>query len=51
MKNLSLVDAEAEAKKLSYKLTCCVGLRNAALISKLLAKRLKKELANQKTLG
>lgn len=48
MKNLSLIQAEEKAKALVYKLTCCEGVRNAALIIKLAAKRLKKELGNQK---
>lgn len=48
MKNLSLVQAEELAKKMSYRLTCCEGVRNAALIAKLMAKRLKKQLENQK---
>ncbi len=50
MTNLSLVQAEEEAKKLAYKLTCCTGLRNGALIAKLTAKRLKKDLERQKKL-
>lgn len=49
MKNLPLVQAEEKAKALAYKLICCEGVRNAALVAKLLAKRLKKELENQKT--
>ncbi len=49
MKNMSLAEAEEEAKKLAYKLTCCTGLRNAALIAKLTTKRLKKDLEKQKT--
>jgi hypothetical protein len=48
MKNLSLAEAGEKAKSLAYKMTCCEGLRNSALIAKLLAKRLKKELENQK---
>lgn len=47
MTNMSLVQAEEEAKKLCYKLTCCTGLRNAALIAKLTAKRLKRDLEKQ----
>ena len=47
MKNMGLTEAEEEARKLSYKLTCCAGLRNAVLISKLATKRLKRDLERQ----
>jgi len=49
VKNLSLAQAEKQAKALAYKLTCGEGLRNAALIAKLAARRLKKDLEKRKT--
>jgi hypothetical protein len=41
---MSQAEAGAKAKSLELKLICCTGVRNAALISKLLAKSLREEL-------
>ena len=48
MKNMRLPEASLEAKKLAFKLTAGYGVRNAALVSKLLAKTLKIQHENQK---
>jgi hypothetical protein len=41
---MSQIEANAAAKALEFKLISCTGVRNAALISKILAKSLKKQL-------
>ncbi len=48
MRQMSLAEANEKAKLLAYTLTCTSGLRNGALIAKLVYKILKREHENQK---
>lgn len=50
MKNMTLPAASEQAKSLVFKLTASYGVRNAALVSKLLARILRKQLADQKNM-
>lgn len=50
MKNISLLVASEQAKRLAFRLTANFGVRNAALVSKLLARILREQLADQKNM-
>lgn len=51
MKNMTLPAASLQADKLMFKLTASYGVRNAALVSKLLARILREQLADQKNMN
>jgi hypothetical protein len=48
---MSQAEAGLHAGRLEHKLICHVGVRNAALIARLLGKRLRKQLADQKKIN